>query len=122
MTTKSVNAYKTISEVAKILDLKSKNNGKLQTHTIRFWEKEFKQIRPKILRGNRRYYDKENIEILLKIKFLLKQQGMTIKGAKKILNKDDTFELDELLNKSIKTNNLVNKLKKISNLLKDLKK
>ena len=122
MTTKSVNAYKTISEVAKILDLKSKNNGKLQTHTIRFWEKEFKQIRPKILRGNRRYYDKENIEILLKIKFLLKQQGMTIKGAKKILNKNDTFELDELLNKSIKTNNLVIKLKKISNLLKDLKR
>ena len=114
--------YKSIGDVAKILNLVDKKSGKLSTHTIRFWEKEFKQIRPKILRGNRRYYDKENIEILLKIKFLLKQQGMTIKGAKKILNKDDTFELDELLNKSIKTNNLVIKLKKISNLLKDLKR
>ena len=119
---KNENAYKTISEVVKILELKSKNNGKLQTHTIRFWEKEFKQIKPKILRGNRRYYNKKNIELLLKIKFLLKQQGMTIKGVKKILEKNDTFELDELLNKSIKTNNLVIKLKKISNLLKDLKR
>ena len=119
---KNENAYKTISEVAKILELKSKNDGKLQTHTIRFWEKEFKQVKPKILRGNRRYYNRENIELLLKIKFLLKQQGMTIKGVKRILDKNDTFELDELLNKSIKMNNLVIKLKKISNLLKDLKR
>ena len=115
-------AYKTIGEVAKILGLEPNNKGKLSTHVIRFWESQFKQIKPKILRGNRRYYNRENIELLLKIKFLLKQQGMTIKGVKKILEKNDTFELDELLNKSIKTNNLVIKLKKISNLLKDLKK
>ena len=122
MTFKSENAYKTIGEVAKILDLKSNKNDKLSTSTIRFWEKEFKQIKPKILKGNRRYYDKKNVDLLLKVKFLLKDQGMTIKGVKKILNKNDTLELDELSNKSIRTNNLVNKLKNISKLLKELKK
>ena len=118
---KSDKAYKTISEVAKILNLKSKKKYELSTSTLRFWEKEFKQIKPKILRGNRRYYDKKNIDLLLKIKFLLKDQGMTIKGAKKILNKDDALELDELSNQSIRTNNLVVKLKNISRLLKELK-
>ena len=84
---KEDNSYKTISEVVKILNLKSKKGDSLPTHTLRFWEKEFKQIKPKILTGNRRYYDKKNIELLKKIHFLLKDQGMTIKGVKKILNK-----------------------------------
>ena len=64
---------------------KNKSGSLLPTHTIRFWEKEFKQIKPKILRGNRRYYDKKNIDLLKKIKFLLKDQGMTINGVKKLL-------------------------------------
>ena len=81
-------SYKTISEVVKILDLKSKKGDSLPTHTLRFWEKEFKQIKPKILTGNRRYYDKKNIELLKKIHFLLKDQGMTIKGVKKINGMD----------------------------------
>ena len=80
-------SYKTISEVVKILGLKSKNGQSIPTHTIRFWEKEFKQIKPKILTGNRRYYDEKNIEILKRIHHLLKEQGMTINGVKKILNK-----------------------------------
>ena len=50
-------AYKTIGEVAKILNLKSNNKGNLPTHVIRFWETQFKQIKPKILNSNRRYYD-----------------------------------------------------------------
>ena len=82
---KKDNAYKTIGEVVKILELKIKKNKSLPTHTIRFWEKEFKQIKPKILNGNRRYYDEKNIELLKKIHFLLKDQGMTINGVKKIL-------------------------------------
>ena len=57
---KSNNAYKTIGEVAKILKLVNKKNGKLNTHTIRFWEKKFKVIRPKFFSGNRRYYDENN--------------------------------------------------------------
>ena len=68
------------------MGLKSKNNRSVPTHTIRFWEKNFKQIKPIVLRGNRRYYDDKNIKILKKVYFLLKQQGMTINGVKKILN------------------------------------
>ena len=118
---KSDNAYKTISEVAKILDIKSRSGNKTPTYTIRFWEKEFKQIKPKILSGNRRYYDIETINILKKIKFLLKDQGMTIKGVKQILRNNEPLKLDELANKSIKANNLKNKLVKISNIVKKLK-
>ena len=55
---KSDKVYKTIGEVAKDLNLINPKTGKLNTHTIRFWEKEFKQIKPKILTGNRRYYNK----------------------------------------------------------------
>ena len=72
---KSDNAYKTIGEVAKILGLTDNKKGTLSTHTIRFWEKEFKQIKPKILNGNRRYFDNETIDLLKKIKFLLKDQS-----------------------------------------------
>ena len=82
---KSDSAYKTISEVAKILNLKSNDKGVLPTHVIRFWETQFKQIKPKILNSNRRYYDEKTINLLKKVKFLLKDQGMTINGVKKIL-------------------------------------
>ena len=118
---KSTNAYKTIGEVVKLIGLKSKKGQSLPTHTIRFWEKEFKQIKPKILNGNRRYYDKKNIELLKKVHFLLKEQGMTINGAKKILNNNDPLKLDEMSNDSIKAGNLKNKLVKISNIIKSLK-
>ena len=124
MTNKFNNAYKTIGEVAKILDLKSKKIGVLPTYTIRFWESQFKQIKPKFLNSNRRYYDQKTIEILKKIKFLLKDQGMTINGVKKILNnndKKDLLNLDEISNNSIRTNNLKNKVLKISKIVKNLK-
>ena len=119
---KSDNAYKTIGEVVKILNLKSRSGHKTPTHTIRFWEKEFKQIKPKLLAGNRRYYDKSNIDLLKKIKFLLKDQGMTISGVKNLLNSSTSNELDEFSNKTITTRNLKNKLTNISNIIKDLKK
>ena len=118
---KSNSAYKTIGEVARILNLKSNDKGALQTHVIRFWETQFKQIKPKILNSNRRYYDEKTINLLKKVKFLLKDQGMTIKGVKKILNNEDSLKLDEIADKSIRTENLRNKLLKISNKLKELK-
>ena len=119
---KSDNAYKSIGEVAKILNLVNSKKGTLNTHTIRFWESEFKQIKPKILRGNRRYYSKETIEILKKVKYLLKEQGMTIKGVKKVLNSNNSLNLDELSNNSISSDNkIINKLKKISSLIKKIK-
>ena len=118
---KSENAYKTIGEVVKILNLKSRSGQKSPTYTIRFWEKKFKQIKPKVLNGNRRYYDNYNIDLLKKIKFLLKDQGMTIEGVKKILNTSHTNELDEISNKSIRTDNLRKKINNISQIIKKLK-
>jgi DNA-binding transcriptional MerR regulator len=120
---KSNNAYKSIGEVAKILDLINQKKGTLNTHTIRFWEKHFKQIKPKILNGNRRYYDKETIEVLKKVKYLLKEQGMTINGVKKVLKSGKSLKLDELPNNSISAEYSIKfKLKKISSLLKKIKK
>ena len=121
---KTDTAYKSIGEVAKLLNLVNKKNGKLNTHTIRFWEKEFKQIRPKILTGKRRYYDQSSIEILKKVKYLLKEQCMTIKGVKKLLKNDKSLKLDEFSNNSINVDNIKikNKLKNILNLVKQIKK
>ena len=118
---KSNNAYKTIGEVAKILKLKVNKKGVLPTHIIRFWETQFKQIKPKLLNSNRRYYDEKSINQQKKVKFLLKEQGMTINGVKKILNGEDSLELDEMANNSIKADNLRNKLVKISKIIKNLK-
>jgi DNA-binding transcriptional MerR regulator len=119
---KSDNAYKTIGEVAKILQLKSKKKGALPTHTIRFWETQFKQIKPKILNANRRYYDEVTINLLKKVKFLLKDKGMTINGVKKVLEGEESLELDEMANNSIKADNLRIKLIKISDIIKNIKK
>ena len=118
---KSDSAYKTIGEVAKILNLKSNKKGELPTHIIRFWETQFKQVKPKIVNSNRRYYDEDCINLLKKVKFLLKEQGMTINGVKKVLNGDQSLELDEMANNSIKADNLRNKLVKISKIVKNLK-
>ena len=118
---KSDQAYKTIGEVVKILDLKSRSGNKTPTHTIRYWEKEFRQIKPKIFSGNRRYYDRFNVDLLKKIKFLLKDQGMTINGVKKLLNSGNSNNLDEISNKSIRADNLRNKISNISKIIKNLK-
>ena len=118
---KSDSAYKTIGEVAKILELKTNDKGALPTHVIRFWETQFQQIKPRIINSNRRYYDEPTINLLKKIKYLLKDQGLTIKGVKKILNNEDSLKLDEMADKSIKAENLKNKLLNISNKIKNLK-
>ena len=113
--------YKSIGDVAQILGLVNKKNGSLSTHTIRYWEKEFKQIKPKIFNGNRRYYDENSINILKKIKYLLKNKGMTIIGVKKVLNSDNS-DIDEVYNTSIKQKNIIkSKLKNIKNLLTKIK-
>ena len=122
MTNKSQDAYKTIGEVAEILNLFNPKTGNLSTHTLRFWEKEFRQIKPKIFAGNRRYYDDNTIKLLKKIKFLLKDKGMTIKGVKKVLISDES-KLDVINNTTINTKNILkSKLSKISKIVKELKK
>ena len=74
---KHEDAYKTIGEVAKELNLIDEKTGNLQTHTLRYWETQFYQIKPSIRAGKRRYYSKKDFEIIKKIKFLLKEKGLT---------------------------------------------
>jgi len=115
---KNLKAYKTIGEVAEILELESTGKKK-KTHTIRYWESEFKQVKPTII-NKRRHYDNRNIDVLKKIKFLLKDKGLTISGAKKQLN-EDFFDIDGKENQTINTLDLKFKLNKINKLIKDLK-
>ena len=125
---KSDNSYKTIGEVTKELGLIDKKTGRLQTHTIRYWETQFKQIKPAIKAGKRRYYSSKVFKIIKNIKFLLKEKGLTINGAKKILNKSETHSIDDNINIGINrseenTNMLIkNKVKNISRIIKELKK
>ena len=119
---KKHSTYKSISEVAEELNLINPKTGNLSTHTLRFWEKEFKQIKPRIFAGKRRYYDVDTIEILKQIKFLLKDKGMTIKGVKKHLIIDES-KLDERNYTTINTKNILkSKINKISKIVKELKK
>ena len=121
ISTKEESKYKSIGEVAKILNLINQKNGLPSTHTIRFWEKEFKQIKPKIFTGNRRYYDENSINILKKIKYLLKNKGMTLNGAKKVLNSTDS-DIDEFYNTTINQKKIIkSKLIKIKKLVKEIK-
>ena len=118
---KEKSKYKTIGEVAKILSLINKKKGSLSTHTIRFWEKEFKQVKPKIFSGNRRYYDEACINMLKKIKYLLKDKGMTLNGVKKVLNSKDS-DIDEIYNTSINQKYIIKtKLINLKKLIKNIK-
>ena len=123
MINKTNNAYKSIGEVAELLNLKNSKSGKLNTYTLRFWEKEFKQIKPKLLNNRRRYYDKKTVDLLVKIQYLLKDKGMTIKGVKNMLN-SKRFDLDDPLNVPINNinKNIRSRVNKISNILKNIKK
>ena len=120
MTDKQKRSYKTISEVVKILNTNKKISSNSQSHTLRFWEKQFKQIKP-IKINNRRYYDQKNIDMLIKIQYLLKNQGMTISGVKKILN-NKNLVIDDDDKKNINTLNIKFRLNKINNIIKNLKK
>ena len=124
----NIKTYKTIGEIAKELRLIDKKTGNLQTHTLRYWETQFKQIKPSIRAGKRRYYSQKDFQIIKKIKFLLKDKGFTINGVKKILNNPDLQPLDDNLNLGLYKQNLESakliksKIKKISNIINDLKK
>ena len=82
-----------ISEVSILLNLVNKSTKKPSNYIIRYWEKEFKEIKPIILR-RRRYYSEKQINIIKLIKFLLKDKGMTINGVKNIL-KSNINSLDD---------------------------
>ena len=116
--------FLSISELSKLLKLVDNLTKKPLNHILRYWEKEFKQIKPKRI-NNRRYYSPEQVEIVKMVKFLLKNKGMSIKGAKNIMNlkinKLDDYKKDSLKafyyktflkNKSLKLLDKINKLKK----------
>ena len=86
--------YKSIGEIAKDLNLIDKKTGKTQTHTLRYWEKQFKQIKPSIKAGKRRYYNHKDFLVIKKIKNLLKNQGLTVNGVKKFLD-NNPFNIDD---------------------------
>ena len=125
---KHENAYNTIGEVTKELGLIDKKTGRLQTHTIRYWETQFKQIKPNIGAGKRRYYSTKAFKIIKHIKFLLKEKGLTINGVKRILNIPERDFIDDDMNiginrPNIKTAKLIkNKVKNISKIVEELKK
>tara|TARA_B100000963_G_C22049995_1_gene419123 strand:+ start:106 stop:474 length:369 start_codon:yes stop_codon:yes gene_type:complete len=80
-----VKNYLNISELSIRLNLINKKTGKPLNHILRYWEKEFSEIKPVILKGNRRYYNQKQVDKIEYIKFLLRDKGLTIKGAKNIL-------------------------------------
>ena len=106
-----------ISEVSNILKLTNPKNNKPLNHILRYWEKEFKQIKPKMI-NNRRYYSNEQIEIIKMIKFLLKNEGLTIAGVKHLLN-SKINKLDDTNTHSLKAGYLKDRLKLKSKLLLD---
>ena len=119
-----VKTYLDITELSIKLNLINKKTGKPANHILRFWEKEFSEIRPTILKGNRRYYNQKQVEKIKYIKYLLKDKGLTIKGAKNILKgKKNIDVLDrniiekEYLKNSIKnkSNNILKKVKGLKN-------
>ena len=110
-----------ISKLCKILDLIDPKTKKPLTHTLRFWEKEFSQIKPKKI-NNQRYYTKKDIEVIRIIKLLIKDKNVSVKGVKKILS-SDIKKLDDQHMNSLKIMILKNSLKtKSTKILNNIKK
>ena len=119
-----VSKFITISELSKKLDLLNPKKKKPLNHVLRYWENEFYQIKPKII-NKRRYYSNEQVELIKLIKFLLKNQGLTIEGAKKVLN-SNANKLDDYNSDSLKVSYyktiIKNKSNKILDKLNKIKK
>ena len=112
-----------ISELSIKLNLINKKTGKPSNHILRFWEREFKEIKPLILKGNRRYYNDNQIKIIIFIKYLLKEKGLTIKGVKKVLNAKKNIDDTNITNISSEyfKDNVKSKANKILKKIKVLK-
>ena len=116
--------YKTIGQITKELGLIDKKSGSPQTHTLRYWETQFPQIKPKIRAGKRRYYSKKDFETIKYVKYLLKEKGLTINGVKKVLDSAKNQHIDHNASLGIynpKTEyakNIKEKIKNISKIIK----
>ena len=113
-----------ITDLCKILNDNNLKIKKIHAHTIRYWEKKFHQIKPKII-NNRRYYSKDDVELIKEIIYLLKIEKITISGTKNILKSNtkklDYSNVDGLNYVSIKKKLLKIKTKKILNKILKLK-
>ena len=113
-----------ISQLSKLLNLVNSKNKKPSNYILRYWEREFKQIKPSIFK-KRRYYSEKQIEIIKLIKFLLKDKGMTINGVKNVL-KSNINSLDDYNSYSLKADyykeNIKIKSKTILDKIKKIKK
>ena len=114
---KSKEAYKTIGEVCDIVGLIDTETGKRKTHVLRFWEKHFNGIKPSLIYKGRRYYSNQNIEYIKKVKKLLKEDGYTIKGSKKLLT-DSNSDIDSFTGDNVEVEKIIN----LKNKIKELKK
>ena len=97
--------YYSITEVAEHCEVKA--------HTLRFWEKEFKDLKPITRKGKRRYYQNDDIELIKQIHSLLYEEGMTIAGAKRNLRASSQEQ--------IKDGRIQNLLEDLESLLAEIK-
>ena len=112
--------FVSISELCKILKLIDPKTKKPLNHVLRYWEKEFTQIKPKKI-NNHRYYSKKDLEIIKFIKSLIRDEKISIAGVKNIL-RTNAKKLDVNNNDSLKSNYIKLKLKNKSlNLLKKIR-
>ena len=110
-----------ITALSKILNLVDHKTKKPKNYILRYWEKEFKEIRPKKI-NNRRYYSLKQIEIIKMIKFLLKNKGLTISGTKDLI-KSSINKLDDPNVLSLKADYYKNSLNtKSKSLLEKIRK
>lgn len=103
--------YFTIGEVAEICQLKS--------HVLRYWEQVFPQLEPSKRRG-RRYYQKNDVVLVLEIKSLLQDQGFTIPGAKSRLSKRE-IDISDTTNLNSEQKNTVELLQQMKNELAEFR-
>ena len=119
-----MNKFLSISDLSIKLNLINRKTKKPLNHVLRYWEKEFREIRPKKI-NNRRYYSGEQVELIEMIKFLLKNKGLTISGVKELM-KNDVNKLDVTNFNSLKAEyykkSLKAKSKKLLKKIRELKR
>ena len=104
---KPTKKFKTINQVAMIL--------KLPQHVLRFWENKFKQLEPLKLSGNRRYYRDIDIELIIYIKNLLREDCISIKGVQKIFGNSTINQILKNTNPILKKKNILSENKNFKN-------
>jgi len=116
-----VSKFISITQLTNLLELKNQKSRKPQNYILRYWEKEFTQIKPKIL-NKRRYYSAEQVELIKLIKYLIREKGITINGVKNILKKNIN-KLDDYNSYSLKADYYKKKFEEKSEIiLKKVKK